>query len=98
MTDAAAEEPKGAVYLRILARAMIRDYATFAGNKLASWKAGRDAEKAAKEAAQFANLGTDPQALDYLTRELTVQLADMTLRTTEAAKAMAADLGEHGRI
>jgi hypothetical protein len=32
--------------------------------------------------------------LDYLIQELTVQLADMTLDTTELAKALAEDLGE----
>ncbi|MGW0396164.1 hypothetical protein ACWDYJ_35980 [Streptomyces sp. NPDC003042] len=77
---------------------MIRDDATFSGGKLASWKAGRDVEKAAKEAFEHAGLGPDPAAVEHLTRELTVGLADMTPRTTEQAKALAAEQGEHGRL
>lgn len=84
-----ADDPDGAVFLRILAAAIIRDYANLAGSKAISWKMGRDVCKAADEAAKRAGLGTSPRALDYLIQELTVALADLTLRTTEAARSIA---------
>lgn len=88
------QDPKGAATLRILARAMIRDYANFTGGPIAQWKASRDVHKAIKDAVELAGLGSDPAALEYLTQELTVQLADLTLRLTESAKVLAQELGE----
>ncbi|MFE1856258.1 hypothetical protein [Streptomyces sp. NPDC059489] len=89
-------EPAGAATLRILARVMIRDYASFTGSPLARWGASRDVHKAIKDAVELADLGSDPGALEYLTRELTVKLADLTLRLTESAKILAQELGEGG--
>ncbi|MDQ0935118.1 hypothetical protein [Streptomyces turgidiscabies] len=87
------EEPKGAATLRMLARAMIRDYANFTGGPIAQWKASRDVQKAIKDAVELAGLGSDPAALEYLAQELTVKLADLTLRLTESAKVLAQELG-----
>ncbi|MGW1070956.1 hypothetical protein ACWD4F_41485 [Streptomyces aureus] len=88
------QEPKGAATLRILARAMIRDYANFTSGPIAQWKASRDVQKAIKDAVELAGLGSNPAALEYLNQELTVKLADLTLRLIESAKILAQEVGE----
>lgn len=87
-------DPGSAAVLRILSRAMIRDYANFTRDPITRWKASRDVQKAIKSAVKLAGLGSDPAALACLTEELTVQLADLTLRLTESAKILAHELGE----
>lgn len=98
MDDHEEKEPEGAVFLRILAAAMITDRAHYSSGRFASWRASRKARAAGREAHKYAGLGSDPAALEYLNQEITVQLADMTLRTTELAKAMASDFAEFGRL
>ncbi|MFI6495307.1 hypothetical protein [Streptomyces sp. NPDC050564] len=92
--QATGQEPKGAPALRILARAMIRDYANFSGSRLASWKASHDVQKAIKAAVARGGLSSDPAARDFLVQELTVRLADLSLRLTESAKVLAQELGD----